>query len=149
MSEIQQCGRFLFDDTQSEKCLGCGQVGYGSNIVIRPEIITPTMLKSINGQLYNNLWQNAAYELQKASKIIFCGYSLPIADFEFRHLLKQNINSDVEINVVLHTNDDPQMYLERSAKEMLPERRFRDLFANNKCSFYYKGFGDYFRKLLE
>lgn len=78
----------LFDDAQPEKCLKCGQVGYGSNILIRPEIITPTMLKSINGQLYNNLWQNAAYELQKASKIIFCGYSLPIADFEFRHLLK-------------------------------------------------------------
>lgn len=147
VSEIQQCGAFLFDDTQPERCLKCGQVGYGSSILIRPEIITPTMLKSINGQLYKNLWQNAAYELQKASKIIFCGYSLPVADFEFRHLLKQNINSDVEIDVVLHTNDNPEMYSENLPKELLPEKRFNDLFANNKCSFYYNGFGDYFREI--
>lgn len=149
VSGIPQCGAFLFDDAQPEKCLKCGQVGYGSNILIRPEIITPTMLKSINGQLYNNLWQNAAYELQKANKIIFCGYSLPIADFEFRHLLKQNVNSSVEIDVVLHTNDNPEVYLEKSAKKLLPEKRFKDLFANNKCSFYYNGFGDYFRKTFE
>lgn len=149
VAELQQCGAFLFDDDQPEKCLKCGKVEYASNILIRPEIITPTMLKSINGQLYNNLWQNAAYELQQADKIIFCGYSLPIADFEFRHLLKQNINSDTEIDVLLYTNDNPENYSEESAKDMLPKKRFKDLFSNNKCSFFYDGFGEYFREKLK
>lgn len=55
----------------------------------------------------------------------------------------------MEIDVVLHTNDNPEVYLEESAKELLPKKRFKDLFSNNKCSFYYNGFGDYFRKTFE
>lgn len=75
-----ECGQYLFDDLKEERCYKCGQVAYGDRVQLKPEIITPTMLKSINSQLYNNLWQNAAYRLQNADKIIFCGYSLPIAD---------------------------------------------------------------------
>ena len=145
-SSIKQCGDFLFDDTKEEKCSACGQVGLGSKIVIRPEIITPTMMKTINIQLYNNLWQKAASELREAKKIIFCGYSLPVADFEFRHLLKQNVTKEAKIDVVLYTNDNPDEYSEKLVKDMMPEKRYRDLFARNDCSFFYDGFGEYFRR---
>ena len=107
------------------------------------------MLKSINSQLYNNLWQNAAYRLQNADKIIFCGYSLPIADFEFRYLLKQNIKPTAKIDVVLYHNDNPlKFYDKNSVRDLLPEKRFKDLFSGNECNFYYEGFGEYFRKII-
>lgn len=140
-----ECGQYLFDDLKEEKCYKCGQIAYGDQVQLKPEIITPTMLKSINSQLYNNLWQNAAYQLQNADKIIFCGYSLPIADFEFRYLLKQNIKQSAKIDVVLYHDDNPIETSERfSVKSLLPEKRFRDLFSGNECNFFYEGFGAYF-----
>ncbi len=146
---VDECGQYLFDDLKEEKCYKCGQIAYGDQVQLKPEIITPTMLKSINSQLYNNLWQNAAYQLQKADKIIFCGYSLPIADFEFRYLLKQSIKQNAKIDVVLYHNDNPAEAPEGyNVKSLLPEKRFKDLFSGNKCIFFYKGFGDYFAKSI-
>jgi NAD-dependent SIR2 family protein deacetylase len=145
--EAAECGQYLFDDNLSESCIKCGKNACGSNVQVKPEIITPTMMKLINSQLYNNLWQNAAYELQQADKVIFCGYSLPIADFEFRYLLKQNISSKAQIDVVLYKNDIPTTLSNGTTTEcFLPERRYKDLFANNDCKFYYDGFGNYFTK---
>lgn len=144
-----ECGQYLFDDLKEEKCNQCGQAAYGEQVQLKPEIITPTMLKSINSQLYSNLWQNAAYQLQKADKVIFCGYSLPIADFEFRYLLKQNIKRTAKIDVVLYHNDNPAgLSVGNSVKSLLPEKRFKDLFSGNECNFYYEGFGEYFRKII-
>lgn len=144
---VDECGQYLFDDSKEEKCYKCGQIAYGDQVQLKPEIITPTMFKSINSQLYNNLWQNAAYQLQNADKIIFCGYSLPIADFEFRYLLKQNIKRNVKIDVVLYHNDNPAEISEGySVKDLLPEKRYKDLFSGNECNFFYEGFGEYFNK---
>lgn len=139
------CGKYLFEDDVKEQCSKCGQVASVEKVQIKPEIITPTMLKSINSQLYNNLWQNVAYELQQAEKIIFCGYSLPIADYEFRYLLKQNIGVKTKIDVVLYHNDDPKRSSDDKIINFLPEKRYKDLFPNNDCNFFYEGFGSYFQ----
>lgn len=142
--DADTCGKYLFDDSEEEKCVQCGQTGVGDAVQIKPEIITPTMMKLLNNQLYNNLWQNAAYELQQADKVIFCGYSLPLADYEFRYLLKQNIQPGTEIDVVLYHNDDPARCRDDHMISFLPEKRYTDLFPNSKCRFYYEGFGEYF-----
>ena len=147
--EGEKCGKYLFDDTETEKCVKCGQEARMDNVQIAPEIVTPTMIKSINSQLYNNIWQNAAYELQQAERVVFCGYSLPLADFEFRHLLKQNINKSAKIDVVLYHNDDPDKVMEENIKDLLPEKRYKDLFPNNECEFFYDGFGEFFRKIAD
>lgn len=143
--EGEMCGKYLFDDNEKEKCIHCSQVGEGEVVQIKPEIITPTMMKLINNQLYNNLWKNAAYALQEANEIIFCGYSLPMADYEFRYLLKQNIQPGTKIDVVLYHNDDPERSTDHNIMNYLPEKRYTDLFSNCSCSFYYEGFGDYFQ----
>ena len=142
--DADTCGKYLFDDSEEEKCVQCGQTGVGDAVQIKPEIITPTMMKLLNNQLYNNLWQNAAYELQQADKVIFCGYSLPLADYEFRYLLKQNIQPGTEIDVVLYHNDDPARCRDDHMISFLPEKRYTDLFPNSKCRFDYEGFGEYF-----
>lgn len=140
------CGKYLFDDKEEEKCVKCGQRGEGDTVQIKPEIITPTMMKLLNSQLYNNLWRNAAYELQQADKVIFCGYSLPLADYEFRYLLKQNIRPGTDLDVVLYHNDNPGKCMDDNMTNFLPEKRYKDLFPNCKCRFYYEGFGEYFSK---
>ena len=82
-------------------------------------------------------------ELQKAKKVLFCGYSLPLADFEFRYMLKQNIQPGTSIDVVLYKDDNPANY-SSNAYGLLPEKRYRDLFCNCSCNFFYDGFGEYF-----
>lgn len=62
----------------------------------------------------------------EARKIVFIGYSLPDADFEFRQLLSRMIHCDAEIEVVLWGAADS--YEEE-------EKRFRRFFAGKKISF--------------
>lgn len=106
------------------------------------------MMKSINSQLYNNLWSAARRDLRAAEKVTFIGYSLPTADFELRYLLHQSIPAGIPIDVVLYHDDDPDQTEKENLKKLLPEKRYRDLFAKNELSFYYDGFGEYFRSAI-
>lgn len=112
---------------------------------MQPELITPTMMKSLSNQLYTKLWSSAAKELRNATHIIFLGYSLPIADFEFRYMLQKNVPSSAKIDIVLTSNSNPDL-VPNNLKDLLPAKRYLDVFPKNKISFYYNGFGQYFRR---
>ena len=141
----KDCGGFLFDDSP-EQCIQC-QEKRKLGLLLQPEFITPTMIKSINSQLYNNLWSAAKKDLRKAKKIVFIGYSLPIADFEIRYLLQQSIPPGIPIDVVLHSDDSPTSVNSSHLKSLLPEKRFRDLFVKNELNFFYNGFDSYFKHI--
>lgn len=145
--ENKKCGDFLFDDKKTEKCGTC-QKEIENGCLLQSQIITPTMMKSINSQLYNNLWSAARRDLRAAEKVTFIGYSLPTADFELRYLLHQSIPAGIPIDVVLYHDDDPDQTEKENLKKLLPEKRYRDLFAKNELSFYYDGFGEYFRSSI-
>lgn len=147
--EKKPYAEFLFNDNVVEKCTICKKEANGNTIQLQPEIITPTMIKSISSQLYNNLWREASIELSKATKIIFIGYSLPTADFEFRYLLKRNINPTAKIDVVLIDSDKPKKITKKNKylQNLLPFKRYEDLFSQNKIEFFYDGFGNYFRNI--
>lgn len=145
--EHKKCGDFLFDDGKAEKCMAC-QKEIEKGCLLQSQIITPTMMKSINSQLYSNLWAAAKRDLRAAKKVTFIGYSLPTADFELRYLLHRTIPSGIPIDVVLYHDDNPSQTDKDNLKRLLPEKRYRDLFAKNKISFFYDGFGDYFREAI-
>jgi len=126
-------------------------------------IITPTFLKDFSNVHLSNVWFNAGIEISEATKIVFVGYSLPDADFYLRYLLKKNMRSDVEIDVVLCNNDNPVIktdlinYLQETsdntnfeslAKNIIqPPNRYKSLFGNQKVNFYYDGAEEYFSNL--
>lgn len=143
----EKCGDFLFDDKKAEKCVACQKV-IENGCLLQAQIITPTMMKSINNQLYSNLWAAARQDLRAANKVTFIGYSLPTADFELRYLLHRTIPSGIPIDVVLYHDDDPSQTDKDNLRRLLPEKRYRDLFAKNEITFHYNGFGDYFRKSI-
>lgn len=145
IKEKDDPSKFLFDDHSKEKCERCQSEANDNTPLLQPEIITPTMLKSINNQLYNNLWGAAKAELMLAVKVIFLGYSLPIADYEFRYLLQKCIPDVAKIDVVLFKNDNPMQTDKKNLKDLLPEKRYRDLFSKNDIEFFYEGFGEYFK----
>lgn len=89
----------------------------------------------------------AGLELARADKIVFIGYSFPLADFEIRYLLSHYIKRDCDIKVVLHVDDDPQDVSERY-RQFLPEWRYKH-FLGERCRFDYDGFEGYVRLLSE
>ena len=138
------CGNYLFDDSSLETCVACKEKRE-TDYLLEPQIITPTMMKSLNNQLYSNLWSSARDVLRNANQVYFIGYSLPIADYDFRFMLHQSISTEAKIYVILYHNDDPSQTDKSNLKQLLPEKRYRDLFARNEIEFSYDGFGEYFK----
>jgi len=107
---------------------------------VQADLITPTMIKDLNNVVLRNIWENAALDLSEADKLIFIGYSLPQADFEFRYLMKKFIPSNISIEVVLGENDNPELIKEYDwVKNYLPEARYRAFFGNEEITFHYDG----------
>ena len=137
---------FLFNDEHNEECINCHRKGDEETEILQPEIITPTMIKSIDSQLYTNIWNTASIKLREANEIFFVGYSMPVADYEFRYMLQKNISPKANIFVVLHQNDAPSG--EKTDYNLLPESRYVSLFPKNKISFHYQGFKEFFNGFL-
>lgn len=122
------------------KCIHCTtKDAYLSSV-----LIMPTFLKNLSNHNLKLSWQNAGIELQTASKIVFMGYSLPMADFELRHLLTSSIREDAEIEVVLHSTDKPKIHNYR----FLPEYRYKSFLGKRKIKFYYDGVEGYINTLI-
>jgi hypothetical protein len=127
-------------------CISCKKKSQNNEVLLQPEIVTPSMIKSIDSQLYRNIWKTARNELMNANEVIFIGYSFPIADYEFRHLLQKSIPHTAKIDVVLSKTDDPKKVTKgnENLKLFLPEKRYRDAFRQNNLDFFYDGFKKYF-----
>ncbi|MCL2410115.1 MAG: hypothetical protein FWC97_00590 [Treponema sp.] len=122
-------------------------------------LITPTFIKDLNILQLKNIWHNALIDISEASKIIIIGYSFPEADFEMRYLLKKAINQKTEIEVILHSSDNPLEYrktlvskklsndeIEKIINKLdLPEKRYHSFFNKDKISISYFGIEGYIK----
>lgn len=96
-------------------------------------IATFSYRKSFRTNYFVNSWQRAEEILNAASKWIFVGYSLPDADYEFKHMLKCSQNrgmSTKEIHAIM--KDD-----------MAAENRFNAIFGEDNVICFQKGLDDY------
>lgn len=99
--------------------------------------------KYVESEIIPQLTNDQLAVLTTYKHIIFVGYSLPIADFEFRYMLQKNVTSSAKIDVILTPNSNPDL-VANNLKDLLPSKRYLDAFPKNKVSFYYEGFGPYF-----
>jgi len=106
------------------------------------QLIMPTFLKDLNNVQLKLIWQNAGIELAEASKIVFLGYSLPMADFELRQLLARNVRHNAKIEVVLHSSDKTS-----SKNSNSTEYRYSSFFGKRDISFSYDGVEEYVKKI--
>lgn len=125
------------------KCHYCSQYNpHDKKAFLKSVLIMPTFLKDLNNFNLKLVWQISGIELQEASKIIFMGYSFPLADFELRHLLASSVRSVAKIDVILCEEDKP----DNNPREMfknLPEYRYRSFFGKRRISFCYDGVEKY------
>jgi len=107
---------------------------------LKPIIITPTLLKDLNNTHLKMVWHNALLDLMEAKKVVFVGYSFPLADFELKYLLKKGISKNAEIEIVLSNSlDDKIAYL-----------RYKNFFGNQiKKPLYEDGSQNYFSQIFD
>lgn len=113
-SYCSNCGRLwlklrskfppVFFEKEANSCHDC------ENVRLRRLLIMPTMLKDINNTHLKMVWHNALMDLREAERIVFIGYSFPLADFEFRYLLAKAIagGKKKKVRVILYPPDKTQ-----------------------------------------
>jgi hypothetical protein len=110
---------------------------------LQGSLIMPTFLKDLSNFQIKLIWQNAGVELMEAQRLVFIGYSLPHADFEFRQLLSRMVHRDAKLHVVLYddrTPDGTRRYEEEC-------KRYRQFFSGRTLSFEPRGVIEFVRKL--
>ncbi len=65
------------------RCLNC------TAVPLTTRIATFSFLKALDFPMFEKSWISAEKLLRQADKWVFIGYSLPAADYEFKHLLKR------------------------------------------------------------
>jgi len=112
---------------------------------LRISLITPTFLKDLSNIQNKLIWQNAGLELSEASTVVFIGYSLPHADFEFKQLLSRMIPSETRIEVVLTEYDDPGK-CEGRYQYQTAGYRYKNFFSQRSLTIHYDGVKNYVQK---
>lgn len=67
--------------TEQKRCLNCGAQMAG-------RVATFSYRKAFSIAQFHTIWENAYRVLSQSDQWLFIGYSMPAADFEFKHLLK-------------------------------------------------------------
>ena len=70
-------------DCAKWKCQNC------THVSLTTRIATFSFLKALDFPMFEKSWLSAEQILRQSTKWIFIGYSLPAADYEFKHLLKR------------------------------------------------------------
>lgn len=129
--------KLVVSERAGDKCRHCHK--YGIEAELRSTLIMPTFLKDFSNFQLKLVWQNAAVEIMEAKRLVFIGYSLPHADFEFRQLLTRMARPGIPIDVVLFKEGNPARYRE----EVL---RYEQFFAAHPLRFEPKGVAEYVQK---
>ena len=106
--------------------------------VVSPHIETFSYRKSFRTPAYSSIWYNAENFLSDSSRWIFIGYSLPEADYEFKHLLKSaqlkmsHLGSVRNKSIEVVALDDEQVH-----------KKFKKFFGSKLSRFYNGGLTDF------
>ena len=118
--------------THPRPCRHCRDHGHKSTL--RGSLVMPTFLKDLNNFQVKLIWQNASVELMEARRLVFVGYSLPSADFEFRQLLSRMVHRDAKIEAFLWGG---------AATFSDEEKRYKDFFSRHDVKVFGGGAAEF------
>jgi hypothetical protein len=98
LEEPEECARW--------RCLNC------TTVPLTTRIATFSFLKALDFPMFERSWLSAEGLLRNADKWVFIGYSLPAADYEFKHLLKRVQLSRKEAPEFIVITKRPEKYSE-------------------------------------
>jgi NAD-dependent SIR2 family protein deacetylase len=123
-------------------CRHCHRSGYENQLT--GSLVMPTFLKDLSNFQIKLVSQNAGVELMEAKRLVFIGYALPNADFEFRQLLSRMVDQDAVVEVVLYEGptDDKRRYKSE-------QNQYRQFFGSRDLRFHSNGVVDFVSSLVE
>lgn len=124
-------------------CRHCDTCGVPATL--QGSLVMPTFLKDLNNFQIKLVWQNAGVELMEADRLVFIGYSLPHADFEFRQLLSRMVRKEAEIEVVLFHDGKA----EGKSRYEEAASRYRQFFGRRKVSTRHDGVAAFVAELTK
>lgn len=135
----EKIGDKLFDEAivvnPKDRCCRNCQCALG------PHIATFSFRKSFRTHAFTSSWLAAETILDQAEQWIFVGYSLPDADYEFKHLLKtaqlKLATSRKQTKIISAVVYDDQV----------AKMRFKSLFGNNLVQVHQNGLNEYMQSL--
>ncbi|GAB3934921.1 SIR2 family protein [Mucilaginibacter myungsuensis] len=139
-------GGYVFDRKYCRHCAKNFKMENHKSNLLLTNMVMPTFLKNLDNVQNKLIWQNAGVELSEATKVVFLGYSLPQADFEFKQLLSRMIRPDAKIEAVLIENDNPKKHNEHS-KYQTAGYRFENFFSGRNFKISYTGVKEYVNSL--
>ncbi|MBD8490866.1 SIR2 family protein [Echinicola sp. CAU 1574] len=107
----------------------------------RPVIIPPSFIKSLSNFYIQQIWMEAEKIIRDAERLIFCGYSFPDADLNFKYLLKRSQLGSKTLREVVVINNHQGKAASVLAEESNRYRRFFGPGINVKFSDW--SFGDF------
>ncbi|MCL5237383.1 MAG: hypothetical protein M1353_06015 [Nitrospirae bacterium] len=132
----------VFYEKKEAVCKHCSQTN------LKRLMITPTLVKDLNNTHLKMIWHNALMDLQEAKRIVFVGYSFPLADFEFRYILTKAIAGSKgkrkkKIRVILYPPNDFKLKYNVSEDEWrkmkwarnLVKERYNNFFGSHNLKF--------------
>lgn len=139
-------GGYIFDKKYCRHCSSNFRIKQEESNLLTTNLIMPTFLKNLNNIQNKLIWQNAGIELAEAEKVVFLGYSLPQADFEFKQLLSRMIRKDAKIEAVLVENDNPGNFKESDiSKYQTAGYRYQNFFSGREIKISYDGVDSYIK----
>jgi len=141
-------GGYVFDEKFCRHCEHNFNKVDDPSAKLSVNLIMPTFLKNLDNIQNKLIWQNAGIELSEANKVVFIGYSIPQADFEFKQLLSRMIRTDAKIEVVLINTDNPLKDGKSKPDYQTAGYRFENFFSGRSLEIYYEGVGNYLTKQL-
>jgi len=123
----------ILEHVGTDTCRHCMACGYDNKLA--GSLVMPTFLKDLSNFQIKLVWQNAGVELMEARRLVFIGYSLPNADFEFRQLLSRMVHKDAAIDVVLYEGSS-----EDAKRRFRAEKdRYSQFFGDRQLQFHPSG----------
>ena len=138
-------GGYVFDRIHCRHCRNNYKTTPNSSNKLLTNLTMPTFLKNLDNVQNKLIWQNAGIELSEATRVVFLGYSLPQADFEFKQLLSRMIRVDAKIEAILIDNDNPSKHPNES-KYNTAGYRFENFFSGRELNIDYSGVVNYVNK---
>lgn len=83
-----------------------------------PELVPPTWKKIFENEI-ESVWQEAIGMLNRATRIIIIGFSMPPTDMHFKYLLAAGLRKNISLRRILFVNPDTDNELKPRVEKML------------------------------
>jgi NAD-dependent SIR2 family protein deacetylase len=100
---------------------------------LKASLLLPTFLKDMEAFHIKHVWNQMAIELAEADRLVFMGYSFPMADYHFRTAITRFTKTDCKIDAVLWKTDQSNGVGER----------YNHFFGSNRTNIFYEGVNEY------